>query len=196
MFASCNARQKRFDSALCQCWAKLTSLTWEYRKASLRYLPSYRKSCNFNSKKYFKRQPPMPLEVWKNFGNTRQNKKSEYTNLQIHIVWTKTLNSKFLHRNYVIYHFFFLLLISHLFSLFFFSKTVQRSVPTIPLHWVLISRTKGKGRTVQGGSGQQWHLGIEGLAEKGALQQTLKGPMCYIWGCESYLLCRWFMEGL
>lgn len=90
----------------------------------------------------------MPLVVWRIFGNTRQQKKSEYIYLQIHFVWTKTLSNEVLHRDNVIVLFF--LSFSYFPSPLPFNllQAVQAPVPTIPLHLVPISQIKEKGRTL------------------------------------------------
>lgn len=98
--------EKRFgDCVLCQCWAKFPSLDWVYRKVLLRYLFSYMKSFNFNFKMFYKAAIHATSSL-KNFGNTRQQKKSEYIYLQIHFVWTTTLSNEVLHRDNVILLFF------------------------------------------------------------------------------------------
>lgn len=73
-------------------------------------------------------------------------------------------------------------------SLLTFSSTVQSPVPTNPLYFILISQTKIRGRTFQGENEKHWCVWVKRLPEKVALEQTVKGPVCHMWVCESYLV--------
>lgn len=104
----------------------------------------------------------MPPEVWKIFDNTKNL--SIY--LQIHFVWTKTLISEVLHKDYVILPFF--LSSSHFTSPL--PCNLQHCRGSCSQNSLALGhhlQTEGKGRTLQGENGQQWHLGVKKLTWKG-----------------------------